>query len=296
MDVGQARADIRRILARAGMLDAAFEVDQIFCSETGMSRAALHAHPEIIMDAEVFSRITGLAARRALGEPLAYVLESARFCGREFSPRETLIPRPETEVLTNLACDLLKRIGTSGGYFADWCTGSGCIAITLLLENPGWRCLAVDSSSDALRTARANAASHGVLDRMTTLLCDTPEKSGVDPESLDIVIANPPYIPTQDIETLENQVRDFEPLNALDGGMDGLDTYRTLLRWLPRLLKPGGCFFAETGGEEQANDVISLGRVIWGARSEIGGINFVEKLSDHRGISRFILWQKPPVN
>lgn len=284
---------MRALLADAGVPDAGFEADQIICRETGTSRASLHAHPEATVSCEALSRARDLAARRARGEPLAYVLGSALFCGREFSVTDTLIPRPETEILTSIAGDLLKTRGPRDRLFADWCAGSGCIAVTLLLENPGWSCIAVDSSADALITAAQNAARHGVAGRMTQMLCRSPEESGVAPESLSLVVSNPPYIPTRDITFLESQVRDFEPIEALDGGPDGLNVYRTLLRGIPRLMAPGARLLLETGGGDQVDNVVWLGHELWGGPDGPGRLEFIGKFSDHRGIGRFILLQKP---
>jgi release factor glutamine methyltransferase len=296
MDAGGARARVRAILADAGVPDTGFEADQIICREIGSSRASLHAHPEAAVSAEVFSRAEDLAARRAGGEPLAYVLGSAFFCGREFSVDGTLIPRPETEIMTSIADGLLKERAGHAGLFADWCAGSGCIAVTLLLENPGWSCVAVDSSADALRTATENAARHGVAERMTPILCRSPEESGVAPESLSLVVSNPPYIPTRDIPSLEKQVRDFEPLEALDGGPDGLDVCRALIRGTPPLMEPGAHLLIETGGGGQADEAVRLGHELWDATNGPDELKFIEKFSDHRGIGRFILWQKPYKN
>ncbi|MDR1943185.1 MAG: peptide chain release factor N(5)-glutamine methyltransferase [Synergistaceae bacterium] len=292
MNLGQTRDAVRNLLAEAKIPDADFEADCLICGATQISRVFLHSRPETGVERENFSKIMKLANSRAGGAPLSYVLGSAFFCGREFFVQSgVLIPRPETELLAEAASDILNRSPGGGGVFADWCAGSGCIGITLVLENPGWNCFAVDSSEKALAAARQNAESLGVLDRINFVCCQTPYESGIPQASLDLAVSNPPYIPTGVIASLERQVRDYEPKEALDGGSDGLDVYRTLLAGLPRLMKPEGVMIFETGGEEQADEVIELGARVLRRGKEIDRVRFVKKFQDHRGISRFVLWQ-----
>jgi len=290
MNAGRTRAAVREILG----WDADFEADQIICAVTSSPRASIHAHPEAYVSRENYLSILELARRRLLGEPLAYVLGDAFFCGRRFTAgRGALIPRPETEILTWAADEIMKKTQDGGREsFADWCTGSGCIAITLLLENPCWTCFAVDSSADALLVARENAAAHGVDDRINFILCETPRGSGITPESLGFVTTNPPYIPTNDIASLETQVRDYEPQEALDGGPDGLRAYRMLLSGLPRLMKPGASLLLETGGDEQSREVRLLAHDMTEQPASGGMIEFIKIFPDHRGIGRFMLWKK----
>jgi release factor glutamine methyltransferase len=174
------------------------------------------------------------------------------------------------------------------GMFADWCTGSGCIAITLASENPLWTAAAVDSSREALAVALRNARRHDVQDRITFIECADPSEAAkiIRPGSLDLVVSNPPYIPTHEIESLEKQVREYEPYAALDGGHDGLSVIRLLLLGLPRYMKDGAPLIMETGGEDQA-------RIL--AEAEAGsyaGLKFLRNFKDHRGIARFMLWIK----
>jgi release factor glutamine methyltransferase len=292
MNAGETRAVVRKILADAGIKDAGFEADQMILGAAALSRAAIHAHPEFAIGEEEFQKICSIARKRAEGAPLAYVLGNSLFCGRTFAvDGRVLIPRPETEILTEIADGFLKdislKIPENDKFFADWCAGSGCIGITLLLENPGWRCFAVDSSAEALQAARENAASHGVLGRMTFIhRADPADAADIALGSLYLAAANPPYIKTGDISSLERQVRCYEPLAALDGGADGLDIYRILLGGLPRLMKPGGLILLETAGGEQADDILAIG-------SDLSGdIKLIKNFHDHMGIRRFMLWQK----
>jgi release factor glutamine methyltransferase len=264
------------------------EADRIVCGVLGLSRAAVHAHPEMPVTREDLAIVTELAVRRAAGEPMAHLLGEALFCGRPFAINGgALIPRTETEILASMAGDFLKSL-PGPAVFADWCTGSGCIAITLLQECPSGFAYAVDSSGDALELARRNAAALGVEDRVKFLLLGDPSEAEglIAPESLDMIVSNPPYIPTADIEGLEIQVRDYEPVEALDGGADGLDVYRLLLPVLPRYMRHGAPLFMETGGGDQVGRIKSLGEEI--SRN----LEYCDVLPDHRSIERFMRWRK----
>ncbi|MCL2683956.1 MAG: peptide chain release factor N(5)-glutamine methyltransferase, partial [Synergistaceae bacterium] len=221
----------------------------------------------------------------ASGEPLAYILNDAIFCGRNFFvDNRVLIPRPETEILTSIADGLLRDI--PNGAFADWCAGSGCICVTLLAQNSGCHAYAVDVSNDALDVARINARRHLVDDRLSFVRCGNPlEADEIAPSSLDMIVANPPYVLSSEIDKLECQVRDHEPALALDGGDDGLEIFRSLLPGLPRLMKPGGAFLCETGGEAQAEEIVQL------AEDVSPELSFDSIWRDQRGIRRFLLWR-----
>jgi release factor glutamine methyltransferase len=187
--------------------------------------------------------------------------------------------------LTGLADEFLKR--SPNGVFADWCTGSGCIAATLLAENGGWRAYAVDSSGDALAVAKRNAAAHAVGDRVTFVMCADPScQRLIEHGSLDLVVANPPYIPSGALETLEAQVREYEPTVALDGGADGLDVFRALLRGAPRLMRHGAPLLLETGGGLQIEAIKDA------AGSIAPELSFENVFCDHRETVRFMLWHK----
>jgi release factor glutamine methyltransferase len=217
--------------------------------------------------------------RLEAGEPLAYVLGHAEFRGRRLAvdPR-VLIPRPETEQFADLvlACEDLWRLPTP--VVADVGTGSGCLAITLALDRPQARILALDADPAALELARANASRWQVGGRITFIQADL--LGGLPADSLDAVVANLPYIPTRDLETLDRSVRDFEPRQALDGGPDGLALVRRLLDQAPAALRLGGRIFLEIGFE-QGRAVQSL--------LEAGGWGGIRILQDLAGLDRFAL-------
>ncbi|MDR1472015.1 MAG: peptide chain release factor N(5)-glutamine methyltransferase [Synergistaceae bacterium] len=268
--------------------DPFLEADRIVCHVLALSRAAIHAHPETRVSPRDLTRVAELAARRAAGEPMAHILGSTLFRGRPFIANgSALIPRTETEVLAAMADEFLKSL-PGDAVFADWCTGSGCIAITLLEDNPDCFAYAADSSGDALELAKKNAAARGVGDRIKFFQsADPAEAASLIPlKSLDMIVSNPPYIPTRDIDALEVQVRDYEPAEALDGGPDGLGVYRILLPVLPRFMKRGAALFMETGGGRQIGGIESIGAEI-SKNLEYYGVS-----RDHCGIDRFMQWRK----
>ncbi|MDR1650842.1 MAG: peptide chain release factor N(5)-glutamine methyltransferase [Synergistaceae bacterium] len=284
--VADVRAELSKRFEAAGVPMPFLEADRIIGGILGVSRASLYAHPERGISFPIESRIRESASRRISGEPLSYILGDAIFLGRRFIVGgSVLIPRTETEILAEIASGLLTK---DGAVFADWCTGSGCIAVTLLAERPSSRGYAADVSAGALDTARRSAALHGVESRIEFIQCEDPDGAeGIIPrDSLDLVVMNPPYIPSETIKTLEVQVRDYEPRLALDGGPDGLDVFRKLLPGIPGLMKPGAPLAAETGGGGQLRELRAL------AERTAPDLEFVNILPDHRSIDRFMLWRK----
>lgn len=182
--------------------------------------------------------------RIAEGYPLAYLVKEAYFYDLVFTVDErVLIPRPDTERLVEKAIALLPE----GARFIDFGTGSGCIAITILFHRPDVKGVAVDLSPDALAVAKRNAERYGVSDRLMLIRSDMKEPLFVD-GSFDLVISNPPYIPTADIAEYPSLVH--EPQGALDGGEDGMAFYRALLACHADRLKVGGGFLFEIGFDQ----------------------------------------------
>jgi release factor glutamine methyltransferase len=194
--------------------------------------------------------------RLAAGEPAQYVVGQVEFMGHPFAvDRRALIPRPETETLveTVLACEPVWH--SAQPLVVDLGTGSGCIAASLALARPGCRCLALDASKDALELAAENAAALGVLDSLRFGGPDLAEYA--EPDTVDAVVTNLPYIPTAVCERLPVHIRDHEPRIALDGGADGLAIIRNAVpdAWI--VLRPEGWLFLEIG-DDQARRVASL--------------------------------------
>jgi len=196
--------------------------------------AWLHAHADETLSSATEAELRALAARRAAGEPLGYILGTWEFYGRPFFvTSDVLIPRPETENLIEAAIRYLKNVNQSAVTVADIGTGSGCVAITLLLELPAphykLKVIATDISPAALAMAQKNAERHGVADKIEFLEGDMLKP--LAGRKVDLIVSNPPYVSTQELDLphsakaprgkIETRGLDFEPRIALDGGPDG---------------------------------------------------------------------------
>jgi len=204
-----------------------------------------------------FLVFNSLLERRLTHEPIQYILGDQEFFGRTFKVGPgVLIPRPETELLVEKTLDVLKFVPSPRKKILEIGTGSGCVAITLALENENADVVAVDISQDALHIAQSNAAKHNVLQRCQMVLGET---FGGQQKNLpfDVIVSNPPYIPTQTISGLEAQVKNFEPHLALDGGGDGLGVIRTLIEQAPIFLQESGFLLFEFG-EDQVQAICRL--------------------------------------
>jgi release factor glutamine methyltransferase len=209
---------------------------------TGMIKAARR---QLTSDETV--RLEDFARRRLAGEPVARIVGEKEFWGLplQLSPA-TLVPRPDTETVVELALELLRADGDLNRplRIADLGTGTGAILLALLSELPAAEGFGTDISEAALQIAAANAARAGLSNRVTFIACDYG--SGLS-GTFDLIVSNPPYIRTADIAGLAAEVRKYDPLAALDGGADGLDAYRALIPQAAGLLAPGAALIVEAG-------------------------------------------------
>jgi release factor glutamine methyltransferase len=223
-------------------LGSALEAELLIAHALGRDRAWLYAHLDDPIDQS--EDIEALVKRRRRGEPIAYILGCREFYGREFlvSP-DVLIPRPETELLIDLALDL----PLPGAVRAlDIGTGSGCIALTLAAERPGWRVMASDISQAALTVARRNCQCLK-LEQVELLEADLfPEGTR---KNFNLIISNPPYVEENDRHLMQGDVR-FEPAVALTPGEDGLAVIRRLVARAGEHLVPGGWLLVEHGHDQ----------------------------------------------
>jgi len=211
-----------------------------------LDRVGLYLNYDRPLSAGELETFRAAVGRRAKREPLQYIRGQAEFWSLPFTVSPAvLIPRSDTEVLVEEA---LKRIA-GPGRILDVGTGSGAIAIALAHERPEVSVEAVDLSAEALTVARGNAARNGVTDRVTMRQGDLRQLRGA---GYDLVVSNPPYIPSADLAGLMPEVREFEPSLALDGGADGLAAYRLLAAQAGALLKPGGWLLLEVGIDQAA--------------------------------------------
>ena len=222
-------------------------------------------------------RLDRLAERRLGGEPVARILGEKEFYGLALMlSAATLIPRPETEQLVDLGLQALA--GKADGRLLDLGAGTGAIAIAMLAAMPGAKAIATELSAEAVATARRNAARHGVAPRL-----DVRAGSWFEPlvpgEDFDLIVSNPPYIATAAIEGLAREVREHDPLLALDGGADGLDAYRAIAAAAERWLRTGGVVLVEIG----AGQGLRVGRLF--AEAGFQGVS-VEK--DLAGLDRVV--------
>ena len=239
-------------LARKGVELPRLQVELLLAHVLRVPRLKLYLNFDRELGASDLEAVRGLVMRRGRREPLQHLVGSTSFCGLEIrvSP-QVLVPRPETELLAERACTFLRSLETERAAALDFGTGSGCIAIALATWRPNLDLHALDVSEDALQVARENARLNGVEDRIQFHAGDG-FGALTSQVSFDLILSNPPYIPTAEIEALEPEVRDHDPRLALDGGRDGLEVYRRLAAEAPARLRPNGRLMMEFGdGQEE---------------------------------------------
>lgn len=243
----------KEFLVSRGVDNARLEAEWLLCAATGLDRVGLYLNFEKPLNDKELAAYRAMVARRARREPLQHILGTQEFCGLEFevSPK-VLIPRHDTETLVDEA---LSRIPGARSAL-DIGTGSGCIAVTLASRMPGTMVTAVDVSGAALEVARHNAERNNVVIEFLQGCLFEP----LPGRKFDLIVSNPPYIPSGDIERLQPEVRDFDPREALDGGLDGLEIYRRLVPGAVAALTSGGWLLVEIGAG-QAEDVAHLFRL-----------------------------------
>lgn len=235
-------------LTQAGISNARHEAQWILEHALGVTPLQFHTNPDAPVDTPKCRQADALVQRRALREPLQYVLGTQEFLGLDFLVRpEVLIPRPETELLVEETLSLL--CSESRPVILDVGTGSGCLAISLAVNLPQAVIIASDKSVAALHLARMNAMRHGVSQRILWVAGDLLSHllSGGLVGKVTAIIANLPYISHEEWDHLSPDVKDFEPRLALDGGPDGLDLYRRLLNEAPGVLSSEGFMVMEVG-------------------------------------------------
>lgn len=229
----------RRLVA-AGVDAPRLCAELLLCHVLNVPRTALVIHPETLLPPAVLPALESLLARRERGEPMAHLLGERDFYGRSFGvSADTLIPRPETEHLVELA---LERCPQRSLTFVDLGTGSGCIAVTLCAERPQWRGIAADRSWAALTVARRNARQLGVDERLTFVQADFCHPLV---QRCDLVVSNPPYIPLAAYHELDPGVRLFEPRSALTPGPSGLEHLAAIIEQAGQCLTAGGWVLLE---------------------------------------------------
>lgn len=249
----------RRALMDAGVEDAGTEARFLLASAAGKSVAAFLRDIRLFPAEDFPERAAEYLKRRLGGEPAAYIAGCWEFHGLELEVNpHTLIPRSDTEVVTDAAIGFLQT--KPKAKVLDLCTGSGCIALAIADAVKDCRVIAADIDPEALNTAKRNAVKTRLHQRVFFLPADALREPPKTLGTFDLIVSNPPYIPAAEIETLDASVKDFEPRLALDGGNDGLDFYRAIFKYWVNILNPGGCLALECG-EEQASALIRFAAV-----------------------------------
>ena len=273
-EVREALGAARRPLRAAGVEDPRLDAELLLAEATGWSRAALVAEPGAEVPPAAARSFGQMVRRRLRREPVAYIVGRKGFRGIELAvDRRVLIPRPETELLVELALE------ERPARVLDVGTGSGAIALAVADELPECEVTATDTSPGALEVARANAERLGLTDRVSFLEDTLPEA-----ESFDLILANLPYVAERDWPSLQPEVTQWEPREALLAGPDGLDAYRTFIpecgRALARITPQSSTTLAVEVGEGQAPAVASL--------MAEAGFGEVETRCDLAGIERVV--------
>ena len=245
--VEAARRALAARLRSAGNDSAELDARLLLGHTLGLDLTGLISAAQRLITADEAACLEAFALRRLKGEPVARILGEKEFWGLPLQlSSATLVPRPDTETVVELALEVMRAGGDLHRPLrvADLGTGTGAILLALLSELPAAQGFGTDISRDALQTAAANAARTGLSGRATFVACDYAEGlSG----PFDLIVSNPPYIRSADIAALAKEVRNHDPLAALDGGADGFDAYRALIPQATSLLAPGGVLIVEAG-------------------------------------------------
>lgn len=243
-------------LKESGISSAAFDFDMVLEDLFSIGKEAWLSDPDYQIAPEQQDALTKLLTQYKEGKPLQYLLGHTSFMGLPFQVRPgVLIPRNDTEILCEYALSCLPV----QAYVLDMCTGSGCIGISLQKLRPDIQIFLSDISPEAVRLCRENARAL-IPDKQYHILQGdlfSPVKRQFPKTRFDMILSNPPYIPSPTVKTLEKQVREYEPILALDGGTDGLKLYRRLIKEAPSFLKQDGRLLLEIG-YDQAEAVSDL--------------------------------------
>ena len=255
---------------------------ELVCAATGKTLERLLADRALYAAEETVDRAERYVRRYLAGEPIAYILGRWNFMDMTLTVTpDVLIPRDDTVAVTELAIKKAKFLPQNLRVL-DLCTGSGCIGLAVARQVKDAKVTLADVSQEALRVAKKNAADLHLYGRVTCVIVDALKPPAPCLGKFDLIVSNPPYVTTAEMETLDPSVRDFEPHLALHGGPDGLDFYRAIVRNFTPVLRPGGCLALEFGmGQESAVCAIL----------EAAGYTVLELKEDYSGITRAVLAQ-----
>jgi release factor glutamine methyltransferase len=281
MILGEALHDTTRILTTHHIEDSHIEARALLCFILDMSPAELYTYPEHVLNKSQIEQLYTLINRRLQREPLAYITQKKEFYGLQFYvDNRVLIPRPETELLVDHALEFLTErratsIATDTVTVADIGTGSGVVAICVAIHAPHVKIYATDISKDALEVATYNSNRHNVTNRISLVngfLLEPLE------QPVDLLIANLPYVLSQEIPVLCPEIKYHEPRIALDGGPDGMDKISELISGVSGKVRQNGRLLLEIGGEQEQQMISIINRCLHNVTFEI--------LPDYNGLPR----------
>lgn len=264
------------ILQESGIAEPRREAGSLLAFALGKDRTFLITRDDYELSSEEETRFQSVLERRARREPFQYITGKQEFYGLDFTvTRDVLIPRPETEMIVEAALEILKSQETA--RFCEVGVGSGCISAAILRHAPKSSAIGLDISEKALEIARLNAENLAVADRLELKVSDV--FAALTTEKFDLIASNPPYVPREDIEYLQAEVRDFEPFTSLSDGADGLSIIEKIIKESPKFLKSGGFLLMEIGFSQSGKVERMFDRKIW---------QTVEFLPDLQGIPRLV--------
>ena len=270
----------RNTLKRSGVEAYAQEARILVACAAGKTVAQLLRDLNLYTTPAVENTVTDYLARRLRGEPVAYITGTWEFYGLPMKVNtDVLIPRPDTETLVDAVKEVLVGYKMDGRIL-DLCCGSGCITCAVGHELPATKLVAVDLSASALEICRANIAMNRLSSRVICMQADATASPPLGIGSFDVIVSNPPYIKSDEIQTLDRSVKDYEPIWALDGGKDGLRFYKAIIKYWKSLLRPDGALVFEVG-EGQADDVCEM--------LMAAGFNSTAVRRDARGVERVVI-------
>jgi len=284
MNIAEALEKAAVALANAGVADPRREAGSLLAFSIKKDKTFLIANSDRELSADDLTLYLINIDRRANREPYQYIVGTQEFyCLDFFVTPDVLIPRPETEILVEQAIGILSK--KLDPFFCEIGVGSGCISVSVLKNIPMARGIAGDVSNAALEVAWSNARRHCVEGRVEFIKSDTYDSIPSIP--FDVILSNPPYVPVTDLESLQVEVRDYEPVVALAGGPNGLDVIERIIKGAPGHLVDGGSLLLEIGFSQSESVNAILDTIIWGE---------VEFLSDLQGIPRILKAVKQPLN
>ena len=274
--------DARNAVRNCGSENPNMEARNLVAFAAGKTLGELVRDYMLYASGEIEQKVNELVARRQKGEPLAYILGTWEFYGLELNVTpDVLIPRIDTEVLVQEAIDVLGN-PDEPPRILDLCCGSGCIGVALGQHFHGSRVVMVDMSDNALRVARSNVMKHGMGARASCVKANALKVPPLNLGTFDMIVSNPPYIKALEVLTLDSSVRDFEPLEALDGGEDGYMFYRSITKKWRSVLREKGWLLFEVG-EEQAQYVA--------LQMKKAGFTNIRTVKDTAGTERVVVGQ-----